>query len=430
MSPAAEDPPPAPKRFTETFAEYTKGDVTVILNASSTPHVLDSSFQTNTEVCLVYAEKIEPQKLKQLPGKRLGLFCNELILTEEVVIDVSGKCGNGGVTSTTANGGREEDGSNAGEVWLFVQEATKETMQNLQIKAYGGDGGKGGDSSARKSEEKTDKGKVDGDKQPFSGGDGGTAGNGAGSLNDLSSGSETVRDLKDLINTHLRSIKPPEADALTEAVKYFSAIKKRFGKLDPSTDNTEAIKTARIPENLAQTSDKPKLSSILIEVRRSFSSEVTSLEEDMSYRRYIRAGEGGQGGRSHNALDKPGKRGAQGKNGSRSVAHLDPKEASEDLQASQVFAFPDQCQMLLRQADLAFFSSAPEEIERAAVLYRRILDRLNFLKSADVGKEELPPLIKAYNRLTNEWKMTLSPEKTLRSIRDQAEKRLNKMYVG
>lgn len=145
---------------------------------------------------------------------------------------------------------------------------------------------------------------------------------------------------------------------------------------------------------------------------------------------HISLGEGGQGGRSPNALDKPGKRGAEGKKGTRRVVHLDPKAASEDLQASQVFAFPDQCQMLLRQADLAFFSSAPEEIERAAILYRRILDRLNFLKFADFGEKELPPLIKAYNRLTSEWKMTLSPETTLRSIRDQAEKRLNKMYVG
>lgn len=168
MSPATEDPPPAPKKFTETFAEYTKGDVTVILNASSTPHVLDSRFRTNSGICLIYSEKIEIKEIQPLPSKKLGLFCTELILPEKVVIDVSGKCGNEGVTSATADGSRGENGSNAGEVWVFVQDATKETMQNLEIKAYGGDGGKGGDSGAQKIEQ----------EKSFTGGDGGTAGNG------------------------------------------------------------------------------------------------------------------------------------------------------------------------------------------------------------------------------------------------------------
>lgn len=112
----------------------------------------------------------------------------------------------------------------------------------------------------------------------------------ASTLNDLSSGSEIASDLKDLIKTHLRSVEPPEADALSEAVKHFSATTERLGKLDPSTDNTEAIKTARVSDNLVQTSDETNLSTILSDVRRWFSSEATSLGVDMSFRCHIKAG--------------------------------------------------------------------------------------------------------------------------------------------
>lgn len=157
-----EEPKPVKRTFTDTFAQFATKDVTVILNASEKPYIVDSGFTVNTPVCLIYSEKIKIEAFQKYPGKKLGLFCTEIDISPNVIIDVSGNQGKGGSNNATDNGDKGDDGQTGGDVWLFVQDATKEMIRNLSIKTYDGDGGKGGDTSAT--------GK--------SGGAGGTGGNG------------------------------------------------------------------------------------------------------------------------------------------------------------------------------------------------------------------------------------------------------------
>lgn len=98
-----------------------------------------------------------------------------------------------------------------------------------------------------------------------------------------------------------------------------------------------------------------------------------------------------------------------------------------DLKMDQVFAFPDQCQMLLKKADTLFFSNTVETRDDAALLYTRLIDRLSFLA---VLKEEESKLATAYKRIESEWGLTVAAMPTLKSVYEQAKSRLNRMLLG
>lgn len=144
---------------TDDFARIKTDEVTVISAASDVPYVIGGDFLFETPVCLIYSEKIKLEGSIKHPGKSIGLFCSTLEVPKDTTIDVSGEAKNPG----SSNGGRGEDGSPGGKVWVFVQEATEETMKSLRINANGGDGSSGGDSSAS-------------DKIGGNGGNGGTGG--------------------------------------------------------------------------------------------------------------------------------------------------------------------------------------------------------------------------------------------------------------
>lgn len=200
--------------FTDTSARFHVKDTTIILQASETPFVVDSAFDTTSDAVLVYAETIKiDSKLIQLPGKNLGLFCNKLLITQDTEIDVSGIDGKEGIPKTSGpkkdvpddnkkkgdekddakkdnnkdgDKGKDEvdndatDGSDAGNVWLFIQDANVETLEKLRISAFGGRGGKGADSSA----------------EGVSGNDGKAGGNGGRSLgSSLNQSTETILTL-------------------------------------------------------------------------------------------------------------------------------------------------------------------------------------------------------------------------------------------
>lgn len=99
-------------------------------------------------------------------------------------------------------------------------------------------------------------------------------------------------------------------------------------------------------------------------------------------------GQGGQKGSSSNALARPGAYGRAGKTGSVKVTCMSPNGSQSDLEATQVFAFSEQYQMLLRQADLTFFNNVPSEKERASTLYQLLLSRLGFVKKANFGDQD------------------------------------------
>lgn len=147
----------------DNFARFSKGDVTVILNVTDEPYKLDNRFNFSTQCCLIYAESIQISALLEAPGKSLGIFCQDISIQGDVVIDVSGKDGDAGKDSTTDNAEPGGNGTNAGDVWIFVQNGVEDTLKKIQIKAFGGDGGAGGDASAA-------------DKKGGKGGDGGNGG--------------------------------------------------------------------------------------------------------------------------------------------------------------------------------------------------------------------------------------------------------------
>ena len=100
-----------------------------------------------------------------------------------------------------------------------------------------------------------------------------------------------------------------------------------------------------------------------------------------------------------------------------------------DLMMDQVFAFPEQCQMLISKADNLFFSNSIEDRERASLLYTRLIDRLSFL-AAGPEMYKGSNLSTAYDKIESTWKLTVAPMVTLKSVYEQAKCRLNRLILG
>jgi hypothetical protein len=127
----------------------SKNDVTVICSTTDMPQVLDSTFSFATTMCLIYAENIAINGNLQIPGKSLGLFCSKLTLGKPTIsIDVSGSNGKFTGPETATDGDPGDPGKASGSIWVFVESPTNEVFQGLKLSANGGDGGKGGDTTA------------------------------------------------------------------------------------------------------------------------------------------------------------------------------------------------------------------------------------------------------------------------------------------
>lgn len=121
--------------------------------------------------------------------------------------------------------------------------------------------------------------------------------------------------------------------------------------------------------------------------------------------------------------------GTIGKDGSVEVQNMCLDGNPRDLEVGHVFAFPDQCQMLLEEANLAIFSNTHEDLKTASMLYERLIQRLSFLKTIDFGTPT-SKLAAAYHRITSTWELTLFPESQLRSILAEAASHLNRLMLG
>lgn len=147
--------PPAPRVLPDDdFATFVRDEFTVILSTEN--YRIDQDFPFTTQYCLLYDEMITiSTKLLKQPGKTIGIFCFKLIIREDidqVIIDVSRRNGDAGSNSATDDGEDGNAGRNGGDVWIFGQDRYEEMFKKLQIKTFGGDGGKGGDASAQKDE--------------------------------------------------------------------------------------------------------------------------------------------------------------------------------------------------------------------------------------------------------------------------------------
>lgn len=125
---------------------YVKDKTTLILDTTE-KLVIDKKFTFSTPTCLVYAETIEIVAGINLPGQSLGLFCHNLRVPEKAKINVSGLPGKTGISKINENGESGGVGQSSGNVWLYVQEFNQDDLENLELSAFGGDGGRGGDTS-------------------------------------------------------------------------------------------------------------------------------------------------------------------------------------------------------------------------------------------------------------------------------------------
>ncbi|KAK0633953.1 hypothetical protein B0T14DRAFT_561490 [Immersiella caudata] len=113
------------------------------------PGDFDQAMYTTKQNLLIYAENITLTGDIQLPGKNIGLFCSSLSLANgKATVDVSGVPGVGVAAVPSGPGTPGERGQDAGSIWIYIQNSNLKVASGLRLLANGGDGGKGGDTSA------------------------------------------------------------------------------------------------------------------------------------------------------------------------------------------------------------------------------------------------------------------------------------------
>ncbi|KAF3913523.1 hypothetical protein ABW20_dc0101361 [Dactylellina cionopaga] len=120
-------------------------DATLVLNVDPAGYILDpNEFSFATDSCYIYAEKvIIPNATSwtlNIYGKTFGIFCNTLQYSGQspVTFNVSGA---NGIDEATDS--KVLNGKNSGNFYLYVEDITDATYQYLNIRACGGNGGRG-----------------------------------------------------------------------------------------------------------------------------------------------------------------------------------------------------------------------------------------------------------------------------------------------
>ncbi|KAK6540630.1 hypothetical protein TWF694_008024 [Orbilia ellipsospora] len=125
--------------------EFQGATATLILNVDPAGYDLNpQTFSFTTNACYIYAETINIPNGQSwtltTPGQTLGIFCNQMQFTgtSPVTFDVSGPKGTDGATTTT-----NLNGGNSGNFYLYIENITDATFKYLNIRACGGNGGRG-----------------------------------------------------------------------------------------------------------------------------------------------------------------------------------------------------------------------------------------------------------------------------------------------
>ncbi|KAF3915747.1 hypothetical protein ABW20_dc0101176 [Dactylellina cionopaga] len=141
-----------------------------------------------------------------------------------------------------------------------------------------------------------------------------------------------------------------------------------------------------------------------------------------------------RGGYGPNAESEPGAQGSDGKAGKVVSRTLALTRNQFDLNSTAAYAFPEQCQMLLDEADRLYFTNGVDATSEAARLYQTLCSRLAFAPSLENAKstddEDSRPLSRAYFELENISRVTIAPITQLRDIRLKAESQLQKIQLG
>ncbi|KAB8261279.1 hypothetical protein BDV32DRAFT_148546 [Aspergillus pseudonomiae] len=469
---------------TDAHAVVEKKTVTVILDTNDEAFLFDSSLAFKTESLLIYAEKIKISGQINLPGKNVGIFCSKLTVDGPATINVSGDDGRAGDTSINEEGGEGGDGQNAGNVWVFVQDLTVSQLQELKIESYGGTGGMGGDTSAS--------GKIGGNGGK--GGDAGNIEFLYGSkyqaaylafrelysqpwpekarnllqgsscrelpsyvsaedkaivanyvdlanallaldrvLDNVHGQSSIAHSIQQMIHSNLSSkpapLKTPDSQIIRKIQRAKDQIRQSVriqqSNIDSFWKDLETTMHGLTPE------DDSKLIDVMVTVLGDIKRDLTGIETKVREICKTGNGVGGRGGSSGTAGSKPGSKGEDSKQrGTVTPRNLRLDGHEEDLVASQVFAFPDQCQMLVNNANKLFFANTEKDRKRASKIYDTIITRLRFLDALKGEKIATSGLGKAYTTIETNWAVTLSGLTQLRSVYEESLSRFNRLLVG
>ncbi|KAE8154619.1 hypothetical protein BDV25DRAFT_135787 [Aspergillus avenaceus] len=469
---------------TDDYAYISKNETVVILDTSDVPYKLDKSFSFEGNNCLLYAERILISGTVDLRGKEsFGLFCTELEIDPSGgTIDISGEDGHDQITVTKGSGSPGTDGKAAGNVWAFVQNLPRGSLGNLTIVANGGTGGNGGST--------TDWEGLGGDGG--NGGKSGDVtflygslpmqvyldfpiirkqlwperasdfanGHSCSALPDyvpdtmkgiLSQYMELARELKALVSVlHNRLLVSPTtnktravlAEILQSSDAPASVNTSSLSKIIDSrqriqevvrSDNHPDIDTilngiSKVLEDLNPVPESD-LTDVLVSVFEAAWGDRGEIWNQVKGTCRSQPGAGGLGGSSGDPNGPQGQHGHVGANtGSIVVQNLCLNGDTQDLNATQVFAFPDQCQMVLNKANEQFFTNTVDSRKSASDMYNTIISRLAFLDNFEDNTSK--PLALAYDRLENEWNLTISGITQLRSIYREARSRFNRLVLG
>ncbi|GKT82049.1 hypothetical protein ColTof4_14472 [Colletotrichum tofieldiae] len=126
----------------ETYFSFQGSDALLVATARDSGITINRNLNCTQSTLLIYSEVVNiTSDAIQIPGLKLGIFCNKLNLgLETLTIDVSGNNGPDGIAKGDKTGSAGQDG---GSIWLYVEEPSPGLAKKLTLKAYGGDGGQG-----------------------------------------------------------------------------------------------------------------------------------------------------------------------------------------------------------------------------------------------------------------------------------------------
>ncbi|KAH6689664.1 hypothetical protein F5X68DRAFT_230280 [Plectosphaerella plurivora] len=136
-------------------------------------------------------------------------------------------------------------------------------------------------------------------------------------------------------------------------------------------------------------------------------------------------GKGGRGGNGTTPADMAGKPGVNGKESTAETKIVSLVGRQTDCEIDQAIVSPEQCQMILDEADGFYFTnnvlSMPEAMSRYVKLKKRLLF-LDVLPKDDAATKT--PLGKALSRLDSQYKLSYEVISQLRTIYDTVKRRL------
>ncbi|KAJ5081532.1 hypothetical protein NUU61_009796 [Penicillium alfredii] len=461
---------------------FRKENTTLILDTTE-KFEIGKNFNFSTTTCLVYAETVEITTDLSLPGKEIGLFCNKIIVPAPVKLDVSGKDGEVGDQKIDANGGAGHAGKDAGSVWRFVQDFPKNDLNNLEIHAWGGGGGRGGDTSAL---EKT-------------GGQGGNGGKGG--LIEVLVGTTSVEAILALRQVDKQPwpmkiaslVEPAVPDAVAgffttqqrETLVLYQSLALTLRNLDQvlhgkaKEDHSENVEGSvsqllgQIKKSLKSVAGAPNLTQAILEDLKNAvsglskaSDPVNGLEvekkmavlsptaesqlhgvldniwdsvkaEKRSIQNALdpklknnRGGTSGMGGHSGPGLQS-GPKGEKGIEGETKLKLLELNGSKGDIEVSQAYVFPEQCQMLLNKTNSQLFSQKWKSRSPAVKQYERLIRRLNVVKTlGKSGETNDSGFWTAISGFEKTLKVTRNSVGQLKSMHGQAQTRLSRLMLG